>query len=369
MGRTFVLVAVVGLLAGAVPARNATSTRSVLELARLQSRSFGIAAIYDVAACWPYCRSYTPRIYATRDEHSWLEVTPPHLLPEVEDVFFRTPSVAWVAANDCAAARAFVYRTRDGGRTWRRARVPATNCPGGSRLDVSFADARHGWILLVAENGNRVGLFRTRDGGKTWTDVGEDAPLKGSIAFASPRIGWLARSDFPLPGQLYATRDGGRSWHRRKLRLPRGWQRARAFPDRPTFFGARGVLPVDFVLGRRTAVAFYTTADNGRTWRPRAVLRVDSSVLTGPSEGGAIRYIPTSIATPSAWWIAVGRKRGAVAETSDGGHSWHVASAPVVGSEISAGGARRAWLTTSRGRSGVYATSDRGRSWHRLELP
>lgn len=211
-------------------------------------------------------------------------------------------------------------------------------------------------MLLVAENSNRVGLFRTRDGGKTWVDIGKDAPLKGAIEFATARVGWLARSDFPLPGELYATRDGGRSWHRRTLRLPRGWRAARAFPDRPSFFGARGVLPVDLVRGRRSAVAFYTSRNDGGSWRVRAVRRVDFSILGGSSEGGPVRYVPTSIASPSTWWIVGGRRRGDVAMTTDGGDSWQVAPAPIVGSEISAVDSRRAWLSTTQRKGALYAT-------------
>jgi hypothetical protein len=114
--------------------------------------------------CGTDCKSYTPHVFVTGDGHSWHDVTPPHLLLEIEDIAFSTPRAGWVVASDCAAAKAFFYRTKDGGRTWRRGRAPATNCAAGSRLDASFADARHGWILLVIENGSRVGLFRTHDG-------------------------------------------------------------------------------------------------------------------------------------------------------------------------------------------------------------
>ena len=369
MRRVVLMLAILGLLAGATLARGESPARRVLELARLQSPSVGVVAIYNVVPCGTYCRSYTPHIFATGDGRPWREVTPPHLLLEVEDVAFSTPREGWVVANDCAAGRALFYRTRNGGQTWWRSRAPEVNCAAGSRLDVSFADAKHGWILLVAENGNRVGLFRTQDEGKTWKPVGKDAPLKGAIAFATRRIGWLARSDFPRPGELYATRDGGRSWHYRKLRLPRGWRDARPFPDRPTFFGARGVLPVDLVRGRRSAVAFYTTVNDGGAWRLRAVRRIDFSILTQFSEGVPARYIPTSIASPSAWWIVAGRRQNHVAVTVDAGASWRVAAAPVVGSEISAVDARRAWLSTTGRRGALYATSNGGRTWRQVTLP
>jgi photosystem II stability/assembly factor-like uncharacterized protein len=363
------VLAVLALSARATLAKGELTARRVLELARLQSPSLGVAAIQSVVACGTYCKSYTPHVFVTGDAHSWRDIAPPHLLLEVEEAVFSTPRVGWFAANDCSAGRAFFYRTGNGGRSWRRTAAPPTNCAAGSRLDVSFADTRDGWILLVAENGNRVGLYRTRDGGKAWRRVDEDAPLKGAIAFATPRIGWLARSDFPLPGELYWTGDAGRSWHRRRLRLPRGWRGAKPFPDRPTFFGARGVLPVDLAGGRQSAVAFYTTGNDGGTWRLRAVHLVDFPILARSSEGGPVWYVPTSIATPSTWWIVGGRRDGHVAVTSDAGDSWQVAAAPVVGSEISAVDARRAWLNTTGRKGALYATSNGGRTWRQLTLP
>jgi photosystem II stability/assembly factor-like uncharacterized protein len=363
------VLAILGLLAGAALAKGEITARRELALARRQSPSLGVAAIYNVVRCGTYCKSYTPHIFVTGDGRSWREVTPPHLLLEVEAVAFSTPR-GWVVANDCAAARAFFYRTRNGGRAWRRTPVPVTNCAAGSRLDVSFADTRHGWILLVAGNSSRGPvLYRTQNGGKTWRPVGEEAPIAGAIAFATPRIGWLARSDFALPGELYWTRDAGRSWHRRRLHLPHGWRGARGFPDRATFFGARGVLPVDLVRGRQSAVAFYTTANDGGTWRLRAVRRVEFSILARSSEGDSIRYVPTSIATPASWWIVGGRNHGHVSVTRDAGASWQVAAAPVVGSQISAVDARRAWLSTTGRQGTLYATNNGGGTWRQLGLP
>jgi photosystem II stability/assembly factor-like uncharacterized protein len=365
MRHAVVVLAVVGLFAGAALARDETARRTRLGFARLEPRSLGVAAIYNVIPCGTDCTSYRSRILVTSDGKSWRDVTPPHLLTEVQDVRFATPRVGWVVANDCAAGSAFVYRTTSGGRTWRRARVPAANCSAGSRLDLSFADPGHGWILNVAENTWGASLVRTRDGGRTWSRVGEGALLKGAIAFATSRNGWLARSDIALAQELYATRDSGRSWHRKILGLPRAWRFARAFPDRPTFFGARGVLPVDLVRGGRTAVAFYVTADGGRTWRLRAIRRVSSWIAGSPRS--FVRYVPTSIPSPWVWWVAGGRTRGVVALTTDAGDSWHVATAPVVGWEISASDSERAWLTSER--KGVYETSNGGRAWHHLEFP
>jgi photosystem II stability/assembly factor-like uncharacterized protein len=369
MRRAVVPFALIGLLAGAALAGDRPAVGRELVFARLQSPSFGVAGFYDAVRCGPYCTSYKPRVFLTGEGRLWREVTPRHVLTELEDVVFSSRLLGWIAANDCAAGKAFVYRTTDGGRTWRSAPVSATNCSAGSRLDLSFSDTKHGWILTVFENGNQARLERTRDGGKTWSELDTDAPLMGAIAFANARDGWLAKSDFASPLQLYATRDGGQSWRRRVLAAPRGWRGARLFPDAPKFFGNRGVLPVDLVRGKRAAVAFYVTGNGGRTWRLRAIRPVGFPVLASEL---FVKYVPTSIASPSVWWIASGRKRSSIAVTSNAGGSWRVSTPrmlPAAGPEISGIDARRAWFTTAVRNVALYATNDGGRTWRRLALP
>lgn len=360
------LVAVVGLFAGAALANGETSVRSQLAFARLQSPSFGIAAISDAVTCGASCTTYRSHIFVT-DHGRWREVTPPHMLWQIEDVVFSSPLVGWVVANDCAAAKAFVYRTADGGRTWRAAPVRSTNCAAGSRLDLSLSDNRHGWILDVYANGNRFPLARTSDGGETWQQVNATAPLAGTIVFATARDGSVSRSDFASPQQLFATRDGGRTWRHQTLKAPRGWTGAKLFPDAPTFFDKRGVLPVDVVLRTRAAVAFYTTGDNGRTWQPGAVHPVQSSIA--PPHSPFVRYVPTSVVSPSLWWVSAGRTRSTIAVTTDAGKSWRGSTLPVRASELSAVDAQRAWLMTPEPRSTLYTTSDGGRNWRRLMVP
>jgi photosystem II stability/assembly factor-like uncharacterized protein len=110
--------------------------------------------------------------------------------------------------------------TEDGGRTWRiTAALPAQN--GGMPLAAS-ADGR--WLAFFAlpEHASRD-LLSTVDGGLTWTPV-MTAPLPGDgaivrMTFVDARVGWAlvdastpGASHTDVPGQLYATSDGGASW-------------------------------------------------------------------------------------------------------------------------------------------------------------
>lgn len=347
----------VGVVAISLAAGGSNAAREPSCRGELVSPGFG----------WAVCDR---QLLVTQDGRAWVNVTPPRLLFQVEDVLFLDRSRGWVVANDCVSVKAYVYRTSDGGQTWRAAAAPPVNCAAGSRLQLSFVDETHGWLNQVIENAPSARLSRTDDGGKRWKPVSE-LPALGVIVFRTREDGWLGRADFAQPQQLSVTRNGGRTWRRRLLAPPRGWSGARAFPDVPTFFGERGVLPVMLSRSGRSAVAFYATGDGGRTWRLRAVRSVDFRVLRPRSP--FVWYVPTSIADPDVWWLAGGRATPSVSITSDGGRTWrtfHPARlSRARGWAISAANASSGWLTThapSTLRGTLYATGDGGRTWRRL---
>jgi photosystem II stability/assembly factor-like uncharacterized protein len=299
------------------------------------------------------------RLLLTHDEHSWRDVTPPRLGYPIQDVVFLGARDGWVVTNDCAAGAASVHRTHDGGRTWAWSPVRSTNCAAGSRLELFFLDARHGWLVRIFENGNHHELDRTVDGGATWSASSTLLPLAGSVAFRTVTKGWAARGDFRGRRTLWSTKNG-RAWRARLLRPPAGWKSAYLFADTPRFFGPggkRGVLPVNVVHGKRRAVAFYVTADGGRTWRVAAIRRVGFPIIK--PHNPFVFFAPASVAGTSAWWLSIDRRNAAV--TADSGQHWVVRRLPASG-DLSAVDDRHAWLSSSK----LFTTNDGGRSWHAL---
>ena len=344
----------------------APATESSIVLARLVSPGFGIVATSSASGT---------RLLARLDGRLWRDVTPRRALFQPEDIVFVDRRYGWFVANDCAEARANVYRTSDGGRTWHSVPVDATNCAAGSALALSFIDHDHGWLVRTFENAPAADLQRTDDGGATWTRVSE-LPLLGRVAFRTAREGWLARSDFvggDVGGPtLLATRDGGRTWARKTLVLPPAWRRARSFPDLPTFFGARGVLPVTLFTPRRSAIAFYATRDGGRSWTLRAVQPVGYRTLLRATPFP--RYVPSAIASPEVWWAVAGIARTRVLVTTDAGRHWS-ASRPATPARatlaaITSAGRASAWLAIGSVRERrLLASSNAGRTWRPLVPP
>src|ERR1700677_1941082 len=79
--------------------------------------------------------------------------------------------------------------------------------------DVYFLGSRDGWCV-----GDRGTVWRTEDGGQTWKllPVPTDCVLR-SVCFLTDRIGWVAGgSTTPFTrvgvGAILATRDGGKTW-------------------------------------------------------------------------------------------------------------------------------------------------------------
>jgi photosystem II stability/assembly factor-like uncharacterized protein len=300
------------------------------------------------------------------DGRTWKDVTPPHVRFQPEDLVFLDRKHGWFATNDCAAGRAAVDRTSDGGRTWAAAHVLPTNCAAGSALALSFLDRRHGWLVRTIENGPGAQLSSTVDGGATWSR-GRDLPLIGRVAFRTPRDGWLGRSDLPATPNLFVTTDGGSTWRPRTLPLPGGWRDARALPDVPTFFGVRGVLPVTLFTPRRSSVAFYTTSDSGRSWHVRSVRTVGFRTVLRLNPFP--RYVPTAVTSSRRWWVVSRIATPRVLVTSDAGRHWRASSpagvSGVTSARIAAAGGT-AWLTLG---TRLLATRDAGRTWRLLRVP
>jgi photosystem II stability/assembly factor-like uncharacterized protein len=314
---------------------------------RLVSPTFGYAVCGD-------------RLLVSRDGRSWRAVTPAHPAQAViHDVVFLGEQRAWLVTNDCSAARARVFRTTDGGRSWRSTPVDSTNCSAGSRLELGFRNSRQGWLVRIFENGNRQWLETTDDGGRTWSRLAQTLPFIGSAVFRTAQDGWFGRSDFATQNGLAETRNGGRSWRFRVLPPPPDWRGARMFPDVPAFFGSRGVVPVSLTRRGTAAIAFYVTEDGGRRWRFASLRQVRFTVLRGTNP--FVRYVPTSIAGPSTWWAVDQERR--IYVTTTGGRRWRVLhpgnllASPLL--TISAVDGNHAWLNADK----LFATQDAGHSW------
>jgi len=135
-----------------------------------------------------------------------------------------------------------VFRSRDGGATWKRV---LGNDDATGAIDLAFEPGnanviyaamwqtrRTPWNIYPPANGPGSGLYKSSDGGETWTRLGNGFPDKVGrigigVAERDPKRVYAIVDNLAMEddvGGLYRSDDAGKSW-RRASKDDRIWQR------------------------------------------------------------------------------------------------------------------------------------------------
>jgi photosystem II stability/assembly factor-like uncharacterized protein len=211
----------------------------------------------------------------------------------------KNPSTVWVGTGESNSQRSVaygdgVYRSDDGGKSWRNMGLKASEHIG--RIAI---DPRDSNVVFVAaqgplwSSGGERGLYKTTDGGKTWkavipgtentgaTDVVID-PEHPDLMYAAT---WQRRRHFYTlidggpESAVYRSTDGGNTWSRVRSGIP------------PGDLGRIGlaISPADTNVVYATVEASGTTSgifrssDRGATWE-----RMSSTIAQGMYYGQII---------------------------------------------------------------------------------
>jgi photosystem II stability/assembly factor-like uncharacterized protein len=296
------------------------------------------------------------KVYVTADGQGWRQVTPrgavrPGTFRAIDAVAFRGAREGWLIAGDCSTGRGSVYRSSDGGRSWKAYAFHAHSCVGGANFSLYVESDNRAWVLQNEPTGPNSRVYRSTDGGRSWRLVSKLATYGGKVAFASPRDGWLAGQ------RLLRTVDGGRSWQIQPLPAPHGYSGRLVLLTAPRFFGRKAVLAGQFGSGK-PVIGFYRTVDRGRSWRLHAT-------LPGSSPGVFPQFVLSAASASTSWLLTAGA-RPAVHVTRDGGRHW---SSHPLAQKLYAPVALSARVAAASDFHGIpYITHDGGRTWRRLKL-
>ena len=277
------------------------------------------------------------------------------------------------AVNDrvvWAAGRGGVFaRTTNGGTTWS-----VDSIPGASNLfliAVRALDQRRAWALGTAFSGPPAArIYRTDDGGRTWRLQYENSTpgiFFDGMAFWDATNG-IAFSD-PIDGKfvIVTTRDGGAHWTRvAPERIPPAAPGEAAFAASGTAITLHGKKEVWIGTGGGTRARVLHSRDRGESWE----------VFATPASAGQAKGIFGIAFRDARHGVAVGgdyQQRDSSVEnllrTEDGGRTWRLEKTPgLVGVQygVAVAGSQ---TFVAVGPVGSAVSSDGGLRWRRLEGP
>jgi photosystem II stability/assembly factor-like uncharacterized protein len=230
-----------------------------------------------------------------------------------------------------------VYRSEDGGKSWRRLPTPAVK----ERAKAPFA-AR---VMRMAQHPTRPqeiyaalevnGVIRTADGGETWEDCSADLIRLSDLPHLRSKIVSDTHAEGMLDGHaiaispadpdavllavrmgLFRSADHGRSWQDLEMKRfsPVTYGRdVRVSPQEPkTVYAALSVAAASHDGG------LYRSDDTGKTWRRFDKVQVHGTIMS----------VGLHATDPDQVYIGA-RYQGEVFGTQDGGKTW--AAVPVPG--------------------------------------
>jgi photosystem II stability/assembly factor-like uncharacterized protein len=215
---------------------------------------------------------------------------------------------------------AALYRSGDGGRTWRNLEVPMkpfTNVGFEGATTAESSQVRHwtrvtqilfdpkersaAWAGVEIDN-----LWRSRDGGNRWERMVE--------GFENDDIHGLAVTHHGRPrlfattyGGLHVSDDGGASWKLRKVDSP--WVYMRSIVERADRTGVIFMTNGDGPPGSHGRL--YRSRDNGLTW--------EDAKLPGEVESSCY-FLAVNDAEPNLIFAAA--TLGQIYRSTDGGETW-----------------------------------------------
>lgn len=279
-------------------------------------------------------------VLRTVDGETWAAVPVPDPAIDVRDIHAVDADTALaMGAGPGAASR--VYRTTDGGATWRL--VVANTVPAGFWDAMAFRDARRGMLFGDPVDG-KFQVYVTGDGGASWqatAGTGLEA-LAGEGAFAASGTclalagkddAWFVTGS-AAQARAFHSSDGGASWKAAVLPIPAGAASRGAFSvaflDRRLGMAAGG----DYRDPALAATNGARSTDGGATWHAAPILPAGFMSVLVPVPGA-----PSTL-------VAAGLAGSGV--STDAGLNWRVLDATPVNT-VAFASARSGWAVGPKG--------------------
>ncbi|HET7010613.1 MAG TPA: hypothetical protein VFI11_07550 [Anaerolineales bacterium] len=338
----------------------------------------------------------------TNGGQTWAHVLDSEVVTSVE---FSTsdPSLAY------AAGAGSVYRSQDGGRTWRRVSggeaTEGWGSPGvraGFPIDFQvdpdnpdrlFANEYGGGNFLSLDGGQswevastgytgaqtralavdpsapgrvfaaaRSGIFVSFNGGTEWTGLNypPSRAMEWNVVAIDPSNPQHVLASNNWLSDILASTDGGQTWRQTGSRLAgerAGWRTIVFAPSNPeiVYAGSGGFFSAGGFGLTRPGLGIRRSLDGGKTWQ---------GVNTALTQDAHVAALAVGFDNPNRV-IAAAPGKG-ILVTSDGGSTWETAnnglrSMAAISIAVHPGGGE--FLLAGFSRAGVYRSTDGGQSW------
>jgi photosystem II stability/assembly factor-like uncharacterized protein len=235
-----------------------------------------------------------PTLLRTADGgRTWVDVTPPNASLGFSGGVYLDARTAWAWLYDTSSHKYRLAGTTDGGAAWTVLNDSVDKFERAVFYSASFGQ---GMVWGVGAGQAHVSLSTTHDGGATWERVTWGSSPSGpslfepdilhlcnicgdSLYFDPLRLIVTNGNQASEPSSVFPVHlslDGGKTWQVRGLALPAGpFEESWIGSGAAAFFGDRdGWLSVELTTEdfSRHALAFYRSADDGRSWTFKSLL-------------------------------------------------------------------------------------------------
>ena len=220
--------------------------------------------------------------------------------------------------------------TTDGGNTWRSGVVPTPNSADIQLRDVQGVSAQVAYVLSIGNLPADFAIYKTEDGGNTWKQQFQNQ-LVGAFydcfAFWTPTNG-IAHSD-SVNGVFPDQRTvDGMTWQSIANNMPPALPGEASFAASGTCVATQGTSNAWIATGGSSIARILATTDGGNTWAA-----YDTPLHSSPSAGGfsvAFRDASNGILGGGDLAPANASTAAQTATSHDGGHTWHLTAWPPV---------------------------------------
>ena len=302
----------------------------------------------------------------------WADVSPPIPLYTASSPYqhlntvwdFLNTRSAWVVATKNHTHQVECSYTHDGGARWKT--FTSTILPVNRTFDrlyeADFLNSRDGWLVLGPTGVAGVGqLYATRNGGQSWHHLVPNTPLVGVVSFNTANTGRMLISE-PDNGRgplfaIESTQNGGQDWTPSTIKSMNGLELVSSVGPGfgMTTKGAHGLLSVSSVgTARNPYVAVLRSADGGQRWVARSPI-----VPVNPQDFWSAQTIGSQVA-----WVAAS---GRLWQSTNGARSWSYRSSDAflghaTGLDFVNAQVGWVWKTTAIG-THLWMTATGGRRW------